>query len=268
MAKPKKKTQTNAREGSGNRTESRGSARRVHSGYHAVFEALRTRGIAGTVYIASHNAKARDVEARAQERGVGVEHVTQAELLRIGGEDARGVVLVGTGGVPSAVQSLEEFVASVSAASSVVVVLDGITDPHNVGAILRSADQFDVDLVVTRERRAAADTATLTRTSAGAVSYVHRVTVANIARALATLKEAGFWVYGASADGAAVDGLNLSGRIVLVLGSEGEGISRLVRERCDELIAIPSGGHIDSLNVSVAAGILMYEVRRQARSTP
>ena len=94
---------------------------------------------------------------------------------------------------------------------------------------------------------------------------MRRVTVPNVARALSTLKEAGFWVYGASAEGTPVDRLNLSGRIALVLGSEGEGISRLVRERCDELAAIPAGGNIDSLNVSVAAGVLMYKVRRQAR---
>lgn len=264
MARPKKKP-TDTPAGGTQPAPAGAASEKVHSGYHAVFEALRTRGISGTVYIAARNTKARDVESRARDRGVGVVHVTQAELARIGGENARGAVLVGRGGIPAAIRSVEDFTATMSATSSVVVVLDGITDPHNVGAILRSADQFDVDLVVTRERRAAADTATLTRTSAGAVSYVRRVTVPNVARALSTLKEAGFWVYGASAEGTPVDRLNLSGRIALVLGSEGEGISRLVRERCDELAAIPAGGNIDSLNVSVAAGVLMYEVRRQAR---
>lgn len=235
----------------------------VYSGYHAVFEALRRTGIAGTVYLSASNRKARDIESLARDRGLAVEHVQADELARLGGTEARGAVLVGSVSSAAFAKTLEEFVTGLSAATSLVVVLDGVTDPHNVGAILRSADQFEVDLVVTRERRAAGDTATLTRTSAGAAAHVPRVSVTNIAGALDTLKEAGFWVYGAAADGTAVSSLDLSGRVGLVLGSEGEGLSRLVRERCDGLVSIPTGGHVDSLNVSVAAGILMYEVRRR-----
>ncbi len=240
-----------------------GEGRSVYSGYHAVFEALRSSRLSGTVYIASRNKKARDIEEKAGERGLPVEHVAPDELARLGGEEARGAVLVGTAAPKGSPKTLEGFLTSLEATVSLVIVLDGITDPHNVGAILRSADQFGADLVISRERRAAAETATLTRTSAGAVAYVPRLTVANIAQAIARLQEADFWVYGAAADGTAVSSLNLTGRVALVLGSEGEGVSRLVRERCDELVSIPTRGHVDSLNVSVAAGILMYEMRRR-----
>ena len=250
--------------GAGAGAAASGGGRSVYSGYHAVFEALRSSRPSGTVYIASRNRKARDIEEQARERGLAVEHVGADELARLGGEEARGAVLVGTAAAPKgSPKTLEGFLTSLEATVSLVIVLDGITDPHNVGAILRSADQFGADLVISRERRAASDTATLTRTSAGAAAYVPRLTVSNIAQALARLQEAGFWVYGAAADGTAVPALNLSGRVALVLGSEGEGLSRLVRERCDELLSIPTRGHVDSLNVSVAAGILMYEMRRR-----
>ncbi|NBB90470.1 MAG: 23S rRNA (guanosine(2251)-2'-O)-methyltransferase RlmB [Spirochaetes bacterium] len=258
----------------GNRKKSRsagGSAntgsvpegRSVYSGYHAVFEALRTSRLSGTVYIAGKNKKARDIEELARNRSLPVEHVDHEELARLGGEETRGAAFVGNVASKGSPRTLEGFLTSLQAKVSLVIVLDGITDPHNVGAILRNADQFGVDLVISRERRAASDTATLTRTSAGAAAYVPRLTVPNISQALGRLQEAGFWVYGADADGTAVSSLTLTGRTALVLGSEGEGLSRLVREGCDELVSIPTKGHVDSLNVSVAAGILMYEMSRR-----
>jgi 23S rRNA (guanosine2251-2'-O)-methyltransferase len=257
----RKRTKTGR--GAGGSGEPAGEGRNVYSGYHAVFEALRSSRLSGTIYIASRNRKARDIEEQARERGLPVEHVSPDELARLGGEGARGAVLVGTVASKGSPKTLEGFLTSLEATVSLVIVLDGITDPHNVGAILRSADQFGADLVISRERRAASDTATLTRTSAGAAAYVPRLMVSNIAQALARLQEADFWVYGAAADGTAVSSLNLTGRVAMVLGSEGEGLSRLVRERCDELVSIPTRGHVDSLNVSVAAGILMYEMRRR-----
>lgn len=251
--------------GSGTRSggAAAGEARSVYSGYHAVFEALRGSRLSGTIYIATRNKKARDIEEQARERSLPVEHVAPEELARLGGPEARGAVFVGAAVQKGNPKTLEGFLASLEATASLVIVLDGITDPHNVGAILRSAEQFDADLVISRDRRAASDTATLTRTSAGAAAYVPRLTVPNIAQALGRLQEADFWVYGAAADGTAVTSLNITGRVAVVLGSEGEGLSRLVRERCDELVSIPTRGRVDSLNVSVAAGILMYEVRRR-----
>jgi 23S rRNA (guanosine2251-2'-O)-methyltransferase len=149
-----------------------------------------------------------------------------------------------------------------------VVVLDEVTDPHNYGAILRSCDQFGADLVLSRNRRNAKHAEILSTTSAGAADWVPAAETANLPRAVEDLKEAGFWIYGADMEGDAAYTVDLQGRIALVLGGEGSGISRLLRERCDRMIAVPSLGRIDSLNVSVAAGVLFYELIRQRQSTP
>ncbi|MFP4204659.1 MAG: 23S rRNA (guanosine(2251)-2'-O)-methyltransferase RlmB [Spirochaetaceae bacterium] len=239
-----------------------GTGASTYVGYHAVFEVLRRGPVEGTVYLAATNRKARDIEAEARSRGVDVVHVERERLKELGGEQARGAVLHGRVAPDSAVKTLDGFLATLKVPEALVIVLDGVTDPHNVGAIIRSADQFEADLVIVRERRAAGDTSTLSRTSAGATAYVNRITVTNIEAALRRLQEAAFWVYGASADGKPIGEIDLSGRTALVLGDEGSGLSPVVRRRCDDLVAIPAGGNVDSLNVSVAAGILMYEVRR------
>ncbi|WP_461257400.1 23S rRNA (guanosine(2251)-2'-O)-methyltransferase RlmB, partial [Treponema sp. R80B11-R83G3] len=122
---------------------------------------------------------------------------------------------------------------------------------------------FAVDLVVSRNRRNAKQAPIISQTSVGAVSWVAQAETPNLVRAMEDLKEAGFWIYGADMEGVPAYKLDLSGRIALVLGSEGGGISRLLREKCDGMVGIPSSGRIDSLNVSVAAGVLLYEVRRQ-----
>jgi 23S rRNA (guanosine2251-2'-O)-methyltransferase len=144
-----------------------------------------------------------------------------------------------------------------------VLICDEITDPHNYGAILRSADQFGCDLVLSRNRRSAKNAPVIAQTSAGAASWVNELETGNLRRAVDDLKEAGFWIYGADKAGEKAWRKDLTGRVALILGAEGAGISRLLRESCDGLLAIPRSGHIDSLNVSVAAGILMYEVTRQ-----
>ena len=159
--------------------------------------------------------------------------------------------------------SLRERLAEISSPSALILLLDEISDPRNLGAILRSADQFRVELVILPTRRAARETQAVVQTSAGASLYVPVASVPNLAAGLEAAKEAGFWVYGADLGGRRLDSVSFEGRVALVLGSEGAGLRRLVRERCDALVRIPSGGHVDSLNVSVAAGILMYEIRRQ-----
>ncbi len=146
---------------------------------------------------------------------------------------------------------------------ALVVILDHIEDPHNLGAILRSADVFAADLVIMPERRAARETDTVARASAGAVAYVPVATVPNLARAVELLKEAGFWTYAADMGGQSLPEADLAGRVALVLGAEGSGVSRLLKERCDGALSIPQFGHVDSLNVSVAAGVMLYEIRRK-----
>jgi 23S rRNA (guanosine2251-2'-O)-methyltransferase len=212
---------------------------------------------------------------------VPVRRVQRAELDALAGaEEHRGAGLLPAGRGESArsapqaegqqskregAAGLRERLARISSPTALILLLDEISDPHNLGAILRSADQFGAELVVLPTRRAARETQTVARTSAGASSYVPLHSVPNLTAGLELAKEADFWVYGADLDGRRLDEVSFEGRVALVLGSEGGGLRRLVRERCDARVRIPSGGHVDSLNVSVAAGILMYEIRRQQR---
>ncbi len=144
-----------------------------------------------------------------------------------------------------------------------VIVLDGIEDPHNLGSIIRSADCAGAHGVVIGKRRSASVTAAAVKASAGASEYIKIARVVNISGAIAELKKAGVWVAGADMHGQPMGKQNLSGALALVIGSEGDGLSKLVRESCDFLVSIPMQGHIDSLNAGVAAAVLMFEKRRQ-----
>ena len=150
-----------------------------------------------------------------------------------------------------------------TAEKPIVLVLDGITDPQNLGAILRSADQFGVELVVIPSRRSAQESQTVSKVSSGASEYVPLAVVPNIPAALQLLKENGFWIFGADAEGQPTDSLKLDGKVCIVMGSEGTGMHRLVRERCDFLVSIPAAGHVDSFNVSVSPESCLFETRRQ-----
>jgi 23S rRNA (guanosine2251-2'-O)-methyltransferase len=186
-----------------------------------------------------------------------------------GGQEVRGALLVVEAAAsPTRLKEYHEYLEDFDRRQeALVLLLDEITDPQNLGAILRSADLFNVDLVVIPQRRSAHETAAVKVASAGASAYVPTVTVTNLARTMEELKQAGFWIYGAQAGGEAAEKVRLSGKLALVMGSEGKGLRRLVSEGCDGFVSIPMGGHIDSLNVSVAAGILLYEVRRQGRES-
>ncbi len=144
-----------------------------------------------------------------------------------------------------------------------LVVLDGITDPHNLGAIIRSAECAGAHGVIVAERRAVGLTPAAVKASAGAVEYLPVARVGNVARLIEQLKEQSIWTYAAVMDGERYDHCDLSGPVALVIGAEGEGISRLVLEKCDHRVALPICGRIDSLNASVAAGVLLYEVVRR-----
>ena len=144
-----------------------------------------------------------------------------------------------------------------------LILLDGIEDPHNLGAIVRTAHQAGAHGVIIRENRAVGLTATVAKTSAGALNYLKVARVKNIAKTIDELKEKGLWFACADMGGELMYRLNLTGPMGLVVGNEGEGVSRLVKEKCDFVATIPMAGKIDSLNASVAAGILMYEIVRQ-----
>lgn len=144
-----------------------------------------------------------------------------------------------------------------------LILLDGIEDPHNLGAIIRTANLSGAHGVVIPKRRAAGLTATVARTSAGAVNYTPVARVTNMAATIEELKKAGMWFVCADMGGTRMYDLNLTGPIGLVIGNEGEGVSRIVREKCDMIASIPMKGDIDSLNASVACGVLSYEIVRQ-----
>ena len=144
-----------------------------------------------------------------------------------------------------------------------IIVLDGIEDPHNLGAIIRTANQAGAHGIIIPKRRAVGLTSTVARTSAGAINYTPVAKVTNIAQTIEDLKKEGVWFVCADMGGEVMYNLDLKGSIGLVIGNEGEGVSRLVKEKCDFVASIPMKGDIDSLNASVAMGILSYEIVRQ-----
>ncbi len=144
-----------------------------------------------------------------------------------------------------------------------IIILDGIEDPHNLGSIIRSAVCAGAHGIIIPRRRAVSVTAAACKASAGAVEYAHIARVANIANAIARLKDEGLWIAGADMGGTAMTSARMEGALALVIGSEGDGMGRLVKEKCDFLVSIPMFGQIDSLNAAVAAAVLMFEKRRQ-----
>lgn len=232
--------------------------------FHGIEETLKDPPDGAELAVGKRNARIDALVALAKTHRIPVREASEAELTKmVPGGEHRGLVLVLPGGRKTREVSLDEFLAGLVADESLVVLLDGVTDPQNYGAILRSADQFAVDLVVIPSRRSASDTPAVYGSSAGAAAWVPHAVVTNLTRALGQLKDAGFWIYGADMDGTPAPEVKLSGRVAIVLGSEGKGLSRLVSQTCDVIVSIPTQGRLDSLNVSVSAGILLYEARRQ-----
>jgi 23S rRNA (guanosine2251-2'-O)-methyltransferase len=239
-------------------------------GFHAIEESIRKKHAGSTLYLhrKSHKRNAQ-LETLAQQNGVKVIHADLPELDRLaGGGSHRGAVLVVSGGASTLKSSqLSDFIAEAGASrNSLVIALDGVTDPQNLGAVMRSADLFAADFLILPERRSSPVNQTLLKVSSGAAEYVPYAIVPNLVRSLQNLQKAGFWVYGADMNGETVSSVSLTGKIVLVLGSEESGLSKLVQQTCDRIISIPTKGHIDSLNIAAAAAVLMYEVNRQRAS--
>jgi 23S rRNA (guanosine2251-2'-O)-methyltransferase len=205
-----------------------------------------------------------DIRALATRAGIAVANADAALLDRLAeGERHQGVVaeLAPRSGDPET--QLEEALEAAGAAP-LLLVLDGVTDPHNLGACLRSADAAGVAAVVAPRDRAAGLTPVARKVAAGAAETVPFVSVVNLARTLRELKERGIWLVGTAGEAEkSIYDLDLSGPIGLVMGSEGEGMRRLTRECCDELVHIPMAGAVESLNVSVATGVVLFEAVRQ-----
>ncbi|MCL2834006.1 MAG: 23S rRNA (guanosine(2251)-2'-O)-methyltransferase RlmB [Treponema sp.] len=236
------------------------------SGFHAIEERIKSGRPCGPLLAAKPGPRAKEIEKLAIEKKITVNRVGTADLDRLS-PDHRGILLQVDGDSIEGGREikLENFLEELdSRENALAVILDEITDPHNYGAILRSCDQFGADIVITRKRRIAKYAQIIAQTSAGASAWVPVAEAPNLKRAVDILKENGFWIYGADMKGEPVWDKDLTGRIALILGGEGSGISRILEESCDAIISIPNIGRLDSLNVSVAAGILMYEIKRQA----
>ena len=237
-------------------------------GRNAVTEALKSgRGI-NKLLVANgdREGSVREIVALARDRGILVEMVERSKIEGIAGGLRHQGVLAYVAPVPYA--ELEDILAKAEALGKepFLLLLDELEDPHNLGALLRTADAAGVDGVLIPKRRSCPLSSTVAKTSAGAVEYVPVARIGNIAQTLKELKERGLWVVGADMDGSQeYYAANLTGPLVLVIGGEGRGVSRLTRESCDFLVQLPMQGHINSLNASVAGSILMYEVLRQRR---
>ncbi len=230
------------------------------SGFHGIEERIRrsSRGIQALL-VAKTGPRVKDIIKLAEHAHIPIQYVNE-ETINTYKPDNKGILLLLDEGEAASKVDFYSWINAVQNKPYLVLILDHIEDPHNFGAILRSSDIFAVDLVVIPNKRNARATDTVFKVSAGAASYVPVSEVANIRDALLRLKDAGFWIYGADMNGVPLVKTQFAQRTALVMGSEGAGLAPLIKKSCDELISIPQYGHIDSLNVSVAAGIMLYEI--------
>ena len=209
------------------------------------------------------SGSAREIVAKAHEAGIVVQEVDRARLDAIYPNHQGMIAFVSA----ASYAELDDIFATAAERGEepFVVVLDGITDPHNLGAIIRTAECAGAHGVIIPERRSVGLTPAAVKASAGACEYMNVVRVTNINRTLDTLKDHGLWVVGATMDGEDALKADLTGPMAIVIGAEGEGIAELTLKKCDLRLSLPMKGHIDSLNASVAAGILMYAVANARR---
>jgi 23S rRNA (guanosine2251-2'-O)-methyltransferase len=236
-------------------------------GINAVAGALKARGRSFEwvgVSKERHDLRLQRVVDESRRQGVAVRFLARAELDRMAGNNAhQGVVAVTSN---KRYNDLDDVIAAKRGRHSLIVVLDGVEDPHNLGAILRTADAGGADGVVIPERRAVGVTAIVAKASAGASEHLPMAKVTNIARTLEELKEKNLWIVGLDERGSQTyDALDYNMDCAIVLGSEGKGVHDLVAKKCDFLVSIPMLGKVPSLNVSVAAGVVLYEIVRQRR---
>lgn len=201
---------------------------------------------------------AREIVAMAHEQRIVVQEVDRARLDAMA-PNHQGLIAVASAYAYQTIDAMLELARS-RGEDPLLVILDGVTDPHNLGAIIRSAECAGAHGVIIPARRAVGLTPAAVKASAGAVEYIPVAKEVNLTRVIERLKKESIWIYGAAMEGEDYRKVNFSGPAAVVIGSEGEGISRLVAQSCDKLVSLPMKGHIDSLNASVAAGILLYAV--------
>lgn len=233
----------------------------ILSGIHPVVEALRAGHPLDRIVVAqgAGGPRLQEVIDLARRAGTPVRFEPRSSLDRLAGTSAhQGVVAMG------AARKYADLDSAVT--TELVVVLDGVEDPHNLGAIIRTAHAAGAGSLIIPERRAAGLTDVAAKAAAGALEYLPVARVTNINRALEDLKERGFWIYGLDECGTAdYDEIEYSSPTAIVLGGEGKGLHDQVRKHCDQLVRIPMAGKISSLNVSVAAGIVLFEWKRRQR---
>lgn len=251
---------------------------KIITGFHSIEEKVRAGKNQSNlkIFYSKAGPRVKKIIEEANKAGIKVSQVADSELNKLVEnldktlQDHRGIVMKieNTSSNPTNLVNFNDWIKSTAhtEGKSTVVILDKVTDPHNVGAILRSCDQFGANLVIIPEHNSANDITeneVIGRTSAGASAWVPVAIVNNLVRAAEQLKDAGFWIYGADAGGDTLGKIDFPPKSAIIMGSEGTGISQLLEKQCDSIISIPTCGKIDSLNVSVAAGVLLYELYRR-----
>lgn len=228
-------------------------------GKNPVMEALRAEQSIDTVYVQKNAQGLGKIIALAKQQGAVVKEVGDEKMQQLAGDKHGGVCAQLTVGEYATIDEILA-VSKEKGKPPFVIICDEIQDPHNLGALIRTAEAAGADGIIIPKRRSATLNATVFKTSAGAASWLKVARVSNLVDTIKTLKTKNIWVYGAEADGTPYDKADLSGGVALVIGSEGNGLGRLVRENCDMILSLPMFGKVNSLNASVSGGILMYEV--------
>jgi len=234
-------------------------------GRNAVLEAIRSGKTIDKLFVLkdSDDGPIRTILSKAKKTDTVISFVTREQLDRMSRTGKHQGVIAYTAAYEYAeVEDILEA-AKEKGEDPFIILLDGIEDPHNLGAIMRTAHQAGAHRIIIPKRRAVGLTATVAKASAGAINYIPVARVTNLSATIEELKKYGLWFVCADMDGELMYNLNLKGPIGLVIGSEGEGVGKLVKEKCDFTAKIPMFGQVDSLNASVAAGILAYEIVRQ-----
>lgn len=235
----------------------------VIAGRHAVKELLRSNSDINKIYMqdTANKSQLKEILDMAKEKRVVVSMVPKNKIDGLTEERHQGVVALVSA---HEYMPLEELMENIQGKDANIIILDGLEDPHNLGSILRTCDAVGFDAVIIPKRRSVQLTDTVAKTSTGAIEYVPVVRVTNINQTIEKLKENNFWVVGSDGSGNMdYREMNASGNTALVVGGEGEGISKKTLEKCDFIVKIPMAGEITSLNASVSAALLMYEVYRQ-----
>jgi 23S rRNA (guanosine2251-2'-O)-methyltransferase len=233
------------------------------AGRHPVLEALKAGRPINKILVSesSEGGSLIEILGKAKANGVVVQSVPKAKLVQIAGASNQGIIAYVA---PTAYVELDDVITRNTGAAPLVLLLDEVSDPYNFGAILRTAEATGVQGVVIPKRRAVPLTETVAKAAAGAVEYVPVARVANLIQAIERLKREGYWIVGTDVAGQTpYAGINYEGPIAVVIGAEGKGLSRLVKEHCDYLVQLPMLGQLSSLNASVATGVILYEIVRQ-----